>query len=51
MFNNIKSLPHISDLQTKASDQHLKHKEIVEFKNYETFLLLKFFIGHCKAAN
>ena len=34
MFNNIKSLPHIGDLQTKASqDQHLKHKEIVELRN------------------
>ena len=49
MFNNIKSLPHIGDLQTKASqDQHLKHKEIVNTKH---FCYHKFFIGHCKAAN
>ena len=31
MFNNIKSLPHIGDLQPKAFQGHyLKHKEIVE---------------------
>ena len=34
MFNNIKSLPHTGDLQTKAYQCHyLKHKEIVEFRN------------------
>ena len=34
MFNNIKSLPHTSDLQTKAFRGHyLKHKELVEMRN------------------
>ena len=34
MFNNIKSLPHTGDLQTKTfQGQHLKHKEIVELRN------------------
>ena len=34
MFNNIKSLPHIGDLQTKAFQGHyLKHKEFVELRN------------------
>ena len=34
MFNNIKSLPHTGDLQTKAFQGHyLKHREIVEFRN------------------
>ena len=34
MFNNIKSLPHTGDLQTKAFQGHyLKHKGIVEFRN------------------
>ena len=34
MFNNIKSLPHTGDLQTKAFQGHyLKHEEIVEFRN------------------
>ena len=34
MFNNIKSLPHTGDLQTKAFQGHyLKDKEIVEFRN------------------
>ena len=34
MFNNIKSLPHTSDLQTEAFQGHyLKHKEIVELRN------------------
>ena len=34
MFNNIKSLPHTGDLQTKAfQGQYLKHKKIVEFRN------------------
>ena len=34
MFNNIKSLPHTGDLQTKAFQGHyLEHKEIVEFRN------------------
>ena len=34
MFNNIKSLPHTGDLQTKAFQGHyLKHKEIVELRN------------------
>ena len=34
MFNNIKSLPHTGDLQTKAFQGHyLKHKELVEFRN------------------
>ena len=34
MFNNIKSLPHIGDLQTKAFQGHyFKHKEIVELRN------------------
>ena len=34
MFNNIKSLPHIGDLQTKTFQGHyLKHKEIVELRN------------------
>ena len=34
MFNNIKSLPHTGDLQTKAFQGHyLKQKEIVEFWN------------------
>ena len=37
MFNNIKSLPHTGDLQTKAfQGYYLKPKEIVDF---ETFLL------------
>ena len=39
MFNNIKSLPHIGDLQTKASqDQHLKYKEIVELRKIFCYL-------------
>ena len=34
MFNNIKSLPHTGDLQTKAFQGHyLKHEGIVEFRN------------------
>ena len=34
MFNNIKSLPHTGDLQTKAFQGHYrKHKEIVELRN------------------
>ena len=34
MFNNIKSLPHTGDLQTKAfQSYYLKHKELVEFRN------------------
>ena len=34
MFNNIKSLPHTGDLQTKAFQGHcLKHKELVELRN------------------
>ena len=38
MFNNIKSLPHTGDLQTKAFQGHfqghyLKQKEIVELRN------------------
>ena len=34
MFNNIKSLPHIGDLQTKALQGHyLKHTVIVELRN------------------
>ena len=34
MFDNIKSLLHIGDLQTKAFQSHyLKHKEIVELRN------------------
>ena len=34
MFNNIKSLLHIGDLQTRAFQGHyLKHKEIVELRN------------------
>ena len=34
MFNNIKSLPHAGDLQTKAFQGHyLKHKELVELRN------------------
>ena len=34
MFNNIKSLPHTSDLQTKAFQGHyFKHKELVELRN------------------
>ena len=34
MFNNIKSLPHTGDLQTKAFQGHyLKHKEIVDCRN------------------
>ena len=34
MLNNIKSLPYIGDLQTKASQGHyLKHKELVELRN------------------
>ena len=34
MFNNIKSLPHTGDLQTKAFQGHyLKHKEIVDVWN------------------
>ena len=34
MFNNIKSLPHTGDLQTKAFQGHyLKHKELVELQN------------------
>ena len=34
MFNNIKSLPHTGDLQTKAYQGHyLKHKEIEELRN------------------
>ena len=34
MFNNIKSLPHIGDLQTKAlQGYYLKHKELVELRN------------------
>ena len=34
MFNNIESLPHTGDHQTKAfQGQYLKHKEIVEFRN------------------
>ena len=34
MFNNIKSLPHTGDLQTKAfQGYYLKPKEIVEFGN------------------
>ena len=34
MFNNIKSLPHTGDLQTKAFQGHyLKQKELVELQN------------------
>ena len=34
MFNNIKSLPHTGDLQTKAFQGHyLKHEELVELRN------------------
>ena len=34
IFNNIKSLPHTGDLQTKVFQGHyLKHEEIVEFRN------------------
>ena len=34
MLNNIKSLPHTSDLKTKAFQGHyLKHKELVELRN------------------
>ena len=34
MFNNIKSLPHTGDLQTKAFQGHyLKHKETIELRN------------------
>ena len=34
MFNNIKSVPHTGDFQTKAFQGHyLKHKEIVELRN------------------
>ena len=34
MFNNIKSLPHTGDLQTKVfQGDYLKHMEIVEFRN------------------
>ena len=34
MFNNIKSLPHIGDLQTRVFQGHyLKHEEIVELRN------------------
>ena len=34
IFNDIKSLPHTGDLQTKAFQGHsLKHEEIVEFRN------------------
>ena len=34
MFNNIKSLTHTGDLQTKAFQGHyLRHKELVEFRN------------------
>ena len=33
IFNNIKSLPHTGDLQTKAFRGHyLKHEKIVEFR-------------------
>ena len=34
MVDNIKSLPHTGDLQTKAFQCHyLKHEKIVEFRN------------------
>ena len=34
MFNNIRSLPYIGFLQTKALQGHyFKHKEIVELRN------------------
>ena len=40
MFNNIKSLPHAGDLQTKAFQcQHLKHMEIVELRNISVTLI------------
>ena len=40
MFNNIKSLPHTGDLQTKAFQSHyLKHKEIVETR-YNIFITI-----------
>ena len=42
IFNNIKSLPHTGDLQTKAFQGHHKHKEIVEFRNISLINTLNF---------
>ena len=43
MFNNIKSLPHTGDLQTKAFQGHyLKHKEIVELRNISLIDIVHF---------
>ena len=43
MFNNIKSLPHTGDLQTKAFQGHyLKHKELVEFRNISLIDIVHF---------
>ena len=43
MFNNIKSLPHTGDLQTKAFQGHyLKHKELVELRNISLIYTVHF---------
>ena len=43
MFNNIKSPPHTSDLQTKAfQDHYLKYKGLVELRNISLIDIVHF---------